>query len=236
MAAAKKELVTIKPIERKTATLKIVGDSPLIMHAWSEKAKRMLAYPKTTDTADEKKVERNPIEAFVTSMYWLTEPPTELTQEAVIDALDNGARFGFPVSAFKQAAISAAYRKGWTKDKVTARGIFFIEPTAKDYYGLDVRKGIAERSIINSMDMVEIHSDAPIMREDMVRIGMGTSDIRWRAEFRNWWAEITLTYDANGQYGLDEIINFINAAGFTCGVGEWRPEKDGQYGMFHVEA
>jgi hypothetical protein len=36
------EEVNIKPIEIKTVVLKIEGDSPLIMHAWSEKAKKMM--------------------------------------------------------------------------------------------------------------------------------------------------------------------------------------------------
>ena len=35
---------------------------------------------------------------------------------------------------------------------------------------------------------------------------------------------------------LEQIINIINAGGYVCGVGEWRPERDGQYGMFHVTA
>jgi hypothetical protein len=26
----------------------------------------------------------------------------------------------------------------------------------------------------------------------------------------------------------------MQTAGFAVGVGEWRPEKDGQYGRFHV--
>ena len=26
------------------------------------------------------------------------------------------------------------------------------------------------------------------------------------------------------------------AAGFVCGLGEWRPERDGDFGRFHVEA
>ena len=34
------EVIEIKPIQIKKATIHIVGDSPLIVHAWSEKAKR----------------------------------------------------------------------------------------------------------------------------------------------------------------------------------------------------
>lgn len=41
MATAKKiETVEIKPIEIKQVTLRIEGDTPIIMHAWSEKAKK----------------------------------------------------------------------------------------------------------------------------------------------------------------------------------------------------
>ena len=41
MATSKSvEVIEIKPIEVKRATVRIVGDTPLIMHAWSEKAKR----------------------------------------------------------------------------------------------------------------------------------------------------------------------------------------------------
>ena len=32
------------------------------------------------------------------------------------------------------------------------------------------------------------------------------------------------------------IINAINAGGYVCGLGEWRPERDGSYGQFHVKA
>ena len=41
MATSKSvEVIEIRPIEIKRATVRIVGDTPLIMHAWSEKAKR----------------------------------------------------------------------------------------------------------------------------------------------------------------------------------------------------
>jgi hypothetical protein len=29
-------------------------------------------------------------------------------------------------------------------------------------------------------------------------------------------------------------VNLFNTAGFGVGIGEWRSEKDGQHGMFHV--
>ncbi len=42
MAAQKTELIEIKPIEMVRVPVRIVGDTPLIVHAWSEKAKRMM--------------------------------------------------------------------------------------------------------------------------------------------------------------------------------------------------
>jgi hypothetical protein len=29
-------------------------------------------------------------------------------------------------------------------------------------------------------------------------------------------------------------VNLFNTAGFAIGVGEWRPQRDGSYGMFHI--
>lgn len=214
--ATKKELIEIKPIEIKKVKVRITGDTPLIMHAWSEKAKRQMLEAQMGVSKGKKKEVKNPVDDFIRSMYWLTPMPEDGTVESFEEAIANGARFGFPVTAFKQAAISAAYRMGWTKDKVSVRGAFFIDA--------------------DEDGMVEIHSDVPTMREDMVKIGMGTADIRYRGEFRNWYADLTISYNANGQYSLENIMNIINAGGYICGVGEWRPEKDGQYGMFHIEA
>jgi len=43
MATAKKnEVIEIKPVQMETVTLTIVGDTPLIVHKWSEKARREL--------------------------------------------------------------------------------------------------------------------------------------------------------------------------------------------------
>ena len=242
MATKKTEVIEIRPVEIVKAKITVVGDSPLIMHAWSAKAKREILEKEIGATKTKAREPKNPIEDFVSSMYWLTPMPEEMTAEAVGAALSGGARFGFPVTAFKPAAISAAYRMGWAKDKMSMRGAFFIEPDADGYYGGDLEIDWEKKRVVvvpnsfRSEALVEIHSDPSLMREDMVRVGMGSADIRYRGEFRNWWAELNINFNANGQYSLEQIINIINAGGFACGVGEWRPEKDGQNGTFHVEA
>lgn len=217
------EIIEIKPIEIKKVSLRIVGDTPLIMHAWSAKAKREMLEAQQGKKAGKKKEPKNPVFDFVESLYWMDGKPEvsndmseEAIEEAFAEAIGNDAKFCFPVTAIKQAAISAAYRQGWSKDKVSLRGAFFIESDAAG--------------------MVEIKGDVPRMREDMVRIGMGTADIRYRGEFPNWYADIVVSYNVNGQYSLENIVNMINAGGYICGIGEWRPEKDGQYGMYHIDA
>lgn len=210
------EVIEIRPIQIKKATIRIVGDTPLIMHAWSEKAKREMLDKQMKTTKTSGRDAKNPVEDFIRSMYWLSPMPEEMTEEAFDAAVEAGAKFGFPVTGIKQAAISAAYRLGWVKDKMGLRGAFYIDGDASQ--------------------MVEIHSDTPIMREDMVKVGMGTADIRYRGEFRNWYADLNISFNASGNTTLEQIVNIINAGGYTCGIGEWRPERDGQYGMFHVQA
>jgi len=220
---AKVEAITIKPIEVEKFTIRIVGDSPLIMHAWSEKAKReMLEAQQGKGKVKREKDPKNPVNDFINSMYWLEGKPEtdakmseEECEEAFMSAIQNGAKFGFPVTAFKQAGNSAAYRQGWVKNQMGLRGAYFIE---SDEEGL-----------------VEIKSDVPEIREDMVKVGMGTADIRYRGQFNNWYADLNITYNKNGQYTKEDIINIINAGGYICGAGEWRPERDGQFGMYHVQ-
>lgn len=215
---AESALFDIKPIEMEEVSLRIVGDSPLIVHAWSEKAKRMILEAQQGKKAGKKKEPKNPTEDFIRSMYWLSPMPTEFTEESFDAAIAAGAKFGFPTTAFKQAAIAAAYRMGWVKDKMGLRGAFFLDGTAGD-----------------AGDMVEIAGSTPIMREDMVRVGMGVADIRYRGQFDLWCADITMRYNKNGQFSLDNLLNILNAGGTICGAGEWRPEKDGQFGMYHIE-
>ena len=208
------EVLEIKALDIKTVPIKLVGDSPLIVHAWSEKAKRIMLDAQMKTTKTKAKEARDPYDDFIQSLYWLTNKPKS-TPSDFEKAIKEGAKFGFPVGAIKMAGNSAAYRMGWVKNQMGLRGAYFLQ---------------SEHG-----DMAEIIGDVPIMREDMVRIGMGSADLRYRGEFQNWHMELTLEYNASGEYTLEQIINIINAGGYVCGLGEWRPEKDGSFGRYHIE-
>ena len=226
MATKKAEVIEIRPIEIAQYRIRIMGDTPLIEHAWSEKAKRLMLEGQKGTKKGKQKDPKNPVNDFIQSMYWLNGKPEvdcftpeEEIEQKYVEAIQNSARFGFPITGIKQAAISAAYRMGWSKDKVSIKLAFFLKP-------------VDEVDETNT-EMAVIQSDTPIMREDMVKIP-GTSDIRYRGQFNNWYTDLILEYNVNGQYSLENIINMINAGGYACGIGEWRPEKDGQFGTFHV--
>lgn len=216
MAAKKEtEVIEIRPLDIKRVKVRITGDTPLIVHAWSEKAKRQMLEAQMKTTKTKAKDVRDPFDDFVQSLYWLEGKPEESTPEAFENAINNGAKWGFPVGAIKQAGNSAAYRLGWVKNQMQLRGSYFLQTE----FG----------------DMAEIKGSIPEIREDMVRIGMGSADLRYRGEFKNWYMDMTLEYNASGDMTLEQILNVINAGGYTCGIGEWRPEKDGSFGKYHIE-
>lgn len=209
MAKATAATVMIPSINVKEEQITLVGDSPLIVHRFSEKVKREMLDKQMKKATTKGRDAKNPAGDFIESLYWLSGEPTEHTMEAFEAAVKAGATFGFPSIAFKSSAVSAAYRAGITKDKMVGRGAFHIDG-----------------------EFVQIDG-TPIMREDMVRLQGTTADIRHRGEFREWQTTFTIRYNA-GVYSLEQIYNFFNLGGFACGVGEWRPEKDGNNGMFHV--
>lgn len=210
------EVVGIKPLEIRKAKIKIVGDTPLIVHAWSEKAKKMMLDAQTKATKTKAKDIRDPYDDFIQSLYWLEGKPEESTVEAFEQAVKNGAKWGFPVGAIKQAGNAAAYRSGWVKNQMELRGSYFLGTE----FG----------------EMAEIKGSIPEIREDMVRIGMGSADLRYRGEFKNWHMDLVVEFNASSNLTLDQIVNVINAGGYIVGIGEWRPEKDGTFGRYHVEA
>jgi hypothetical protein len=209
VAAAKQpeqqsQTVSIPAMELRTIDIELVGDSPLLVHAWSDKAKKMML-DKQMKVANAGKAAKDPWIDFVDSLYWISERPDKVTQKEI----DKG-RFGLPTIAFKAAAVDAcSFVDGMTK--VSARGSFHIDG-----------------------QLTEIHGDKPRIHEAMVRIAMGTADIRYRGEFVNWSAKLRVRFNQRA-ISAEQLVSLFNIAGFAVGVGEHRPQRDGSLGMFHVK-
>ena len=202
-------VISIPVINEQQITVRIIGETPLVVHNWSIKVKRQMLDAMMQKAKTKKHDVKNPVEDFIESLYWLDKKPTEYTEEAFAEAIQNGARFGFPSTGFKAAAVSAGYRAGLTKNKVSTFGAFHI-------------KG----------EMIEIYG-TPEMREDMVRVANGAPDIRYRGMFKEWEADLVLTYNAN-VISAEQLVNLVNYGGYACGIGEKRPEKGGDWGRYRV--
>jgi len=121
--------------------------------------------------------------------------------------------YGFPASGFKKAMVSACrYAEGVTMTK--ALGAFHVLG-----------------------DLLPIKGAKPEMRTDVVRVGKfgaKTSDIRYRGEFKNWSIDVEILYNAR-VVNKQTLAHLLHLAGFSVGIGEWRPEKGGQFGMFELK-
>ena len=101
--------------------------------------------------------------------------------------------------------------------------------------GADIKTTVAKAAIIIPCEYIEIKGKAVTMREDMVKVGgiSKVADIRYRAQIEDWEADIPVKY-VSSVMSLEQVINLFNLGGFACGVGEWRNEKNGIFGAFHV--
>ena len=205
----KNESVILKPIKIKEVEITIKGISPLVVNNFNEKCQQQILDTQMKK-AKEKQL-RNPIEDFMRACYWLTPMPKEFTEEAFEKALKEGAKFGFPAKGIKAGAVSGAYRNKLTPDKVSLQGAFFIPE-----------------------EMLEIKYGELVMRQDYVRIAHNGTDVRFRPEFRDWSITFKMRYNENA-YSLEQILNFINYGGFSCGLGEMRTEKGGNFGSYEVD-
>jgi hypothetical protein len=139
--------------------------------------------------------------------------PEELA--AVCCYYTDAGEIGIPLTAFKASLISAAH-KDFGLEKTLLRKAFFI-PTN------------------DSGRVVPMEASQYTIREDVVRVGINQTDIRYRPEFAEWRVNIVAEID-RGLLTPTDIVTLVNRAGFSVGIGEWRPEKGGEYGRFEIDA
>lgn len=103
---------------------------------------------------------------------------------------------------------------------------------------LDIPKTKIKRAMRIIGDIVELKYKKLNRRIDNPRRSgrNSTPDVRHRPEFVDWNVELMIQYDED-QISPEQIVNLINSAGFTSGVGDWRPSSPkscGVHGMYQV--
>jgi hypothetical protein len=140
----------------------------------------------------------------------------EAEYEAAFYRLDDGG-YGVPVIAFKAATVGGA--RFYRAAKMTElRQSLFIRGEYSKQAGQHLARITGE----------------PHMREDVVRVSMGGTDLRYRPEFPDWRTELEVTY-VQSMLTRDSVLSLIEAGGMGVGIGEWRVEKRGDSGTYEID-
>lgn len=123
--------------------------------------------------------------------------------------IDEG-EYGFPASGVKKSLAAAGYR-------------FAGQPMTETYGAINLLA-----------DMLPIRGDEPRMDSRMARLPKGPAMMAYRGRFDSWAMEIPIRYNANA-ISLEQLLNLVNLAGFSVGIGAFRPEKKGIYGQFRID-
>lgn len=129
---------------------------------------------------------------------------------------------GIPAPAFRAALISACRLVGFQMTK--AKLSVFVESD-----------GECEK---DGTPLVRLMAPPPEMSTLPVRNETGVVDIRSRPLWRQWGADVRLTYDGD-QFTSVDVVNLLMRAGMQVGIGEGRPDSKKSagigYGLFTVE-
>ena len=131
--------------------------------------------------------------------------------------LDEGGAPTLPAAAFR-ASIETAARKLRHGPKV--REGLVVEAVERFHY--DHSLGTTPEELARSCQFTA-----------GVRVG-GSRVLRTRARFDQWAATILVETDPE-LVDRDQLLRWLDIGGRRVGVGDWRPEKSGQYGRYEVE-
>lgn len=223
-------IIDVPPLQIRRVAVRIVGDSPLLLHQFAEKAKGMMR-DKQMGKAQAKKSAKAPMDEWNGARYLLP---------GKVDAI--------PAISFKRAAVDAC-RSVEGVTMVSTKGALHINrgqellPILNPDVG-EPYSGPTPSAIENSQSDqlvpagTEFTPTAPKLREDVCRVGMGTADLRYRPVYWPWAVDLDIAFDAD-VISPEKIVNLLTRAGLHVGVGEWRPsspKRTGEFGLFHAEA
>jgi hypothetical protein len=130
--------------------------------------------------------------------------------------INNNGKTGMPASGVKNCLVSACRFVDGIK-MTEARGAFHVLATA-------------------SGNLLEIKGKH-VMDESIVRIGKFGNKVamnRYRGRYDKWEVKVPIKFNRR-VISPAQIVNLAQNAGFSVGLCEYRPEKNGSYGMFSVK-
>ena len=207
--AKKKETTTIeiKAIVPKRIIVTIEGDSDLILNKMNDVTTRQLT-DQRKDKA--KSLEKpNEWEQVITAIHWLNGKPTEYSEESLMDALKNNAPC---LTAF---GLRKSFGQAITRNELSQWSTKF--DACVNVFG----KG----DNLIPIRFAEHHIDEKLMTPKK-----GSPVLVRLNRFSGWSADVEISFVDN-VYSEEQIINFINLAGFGIGIGSGRSSG---YGRYHV--
>ena len=204
----------------ETCEIHIVGKTPLITHAWSEKAIKMML-GKQMGEPSKGREKKNPFEDFKGSLY---------------RAEGEKFAFGIPAPAFKACAVSAANSVDLKMTQMKLA--FHVQHYTVLVEGEPITKPLTEWDEKYAKELKPYHAIGISMRMDLVRLESGVADLRFRAWWPKWKTKLEIEYNPH-MLTLAQLCNLIRAGGEGCGIGEWRPSspncRSGEFGRFTLQ-
>lgn len=199
--------IEVKPIKIEIATITITGDTDLILNKMDAPTTRML----TDIRKDKSKTisEKNEWEEIATKIHWQKPFGDVYTEQTFKDALKNNA-----------PCISAFGLKKSFGQAVVRNGI--------DTYST---KFDATMNIVAENNLIPIRFTEHYIDEKLMSPKRGAPVLVRQNRFTGWSADITVQYISGGSFSLEQIIQVINLAGFSMGIGSGRTSG---YGRYHV--
>lgn len=203
--------------------VEIKGTTPIIYHRWTEKAKLMLLKTQQKDPEAKKRAIRDPKAEYLDSFYRDSDGDIAWPVLNIKKAMTDSARNipGVTMTLLRGSVFTVGDQEGFVKMLIDGKTI----QTSEDIEILEQEK--------NGIYGVDKNNANIKMRQDLVRVGMGSADLRYRGQLSNWTIKFLIKWN-NDVVSAGQVLNLLNTAGFACGLGEWRPSCDGVNGTFEV--
>jgi hypothetical protein len=210
MGKEKVQVVEFRPIEPKTVTVTIVGDSDLILNKMNDVSTRDLTDQQTDRPKNLEKP--NEWEKVITAMHWINGKPKTFSEETLRENLDPDVNAPC-ITAF---GLKKSFGEAVTRNKISTYSTEFRATV----------NVIGDKDNLIPITFTEYHLDEKLMspkkgRPVLVKLN----------RFSGWSATFKVSYLEN-VYSLDQIMNIINLSGFGLGIGSGRSSD---YGRYHIE-